>query len=135
VRRRRRAFEWPPGLGRFNPDDWQEWMLDGPDPAADAYKIPLEEFYAMPHETTQLAGYSNGEEILRTVTVGIGDKPPEVIAVWRWIDAHRRWTEARVGGLKQNGYEWLDVWLDGIRAEHRKREELRTTRSRRAGGV
>jgi hypothetical protein len=47
-------------------------------------------------------------------------------AVWRWIDAHRRWRAARREWLQANGLPWLEEWIADVRAEHRKRETLWT---------
>jgi hypothetical protein len=45
-------------------------------------------------------------------------------AVWRWIDAHRRWRNARREWLRANGLPWLEEWIADVQAEHRKRATL-----------
>jgi hypothetical protein len=85
--------------------DWSEWLLDGPDPAAQAYK-----------DGDSTAFYA-----------GLADRPA-VAAAWRRMDAHRRWTAARRAWLEAHGEHRLafDWWIDDIAYEHRVlRQELR----------
>lgn len=115
----------PVPLRRFDERDWQEWLLDGPDPAAEGLVVPLEEWYAAPHPVEQLAGWANGVQTWRTVMVGIGDRP-ELVTDWRRYHAHKRWSHARVAWLKAHDLPWLDAWLDDLRFEHRMlRRDLR----------
>jgi hypothetical protein len=106
----------PAPLRAFNEADWQEWLLDGPDPAADAY-VDMEAFYALPHPAEWVNGWVNGERRTSTVIVGIGDRP-ELVAHYRRMDAHKRWSAARVAWLKERGLPWLDTWIDDMRFEH-----------------
>jgi hypothetical protein len=136
----RRAKQLPPDmpapLREFNPNDWQEWLLPGVDPAADAYAVPLEEWYAMPHETTRLAGYSNGERIVRPTTVGIGDRP-ELVTHYRRLDAHKRWTAARRAWLEEHvdPQAGFDFWIDAVAEHHRmSTRDYPAAREHRPGG-
>lgn len=111
----------PGPLREFNEADWQEWLLDGPDPAADAYAVPLEEWYAPPHPVEVEVFRGTGLPMTtRMEMVGIGDRP-ELVAVWRRVDAHKRWSHARIEWLKARGLPWLATWIDDVRAEHQLR--------------
>ena len=93
----------PQPLATFAEADWQEWQLDGPDPAAAAY-VDMAVFYR------RLEG------------------KPEVAACWRRLDAHKRWTAARRTWLEAHGEHDLafDWWIDDVAYEHRVlRAELR----------
>jgi hypothetical protein len=95
---------FPQPLQEFVEADWQAWLLGGPDPAASAY-VNLEGFYR-----------------------AHADKPPAWHAVYRRLDAHKRWTAARRAWLEANGHHDLafDWWIDDIAHEHRVlRAELR----------
>ena len=103
----RRAKTLRPGLPKslqeFVEDDWSEWLLPGPDPGTVGY-VDVDAFYA-----------------------GLADRP-EVAAVWRRLDAHKRWTAARRTWLEAHGHPDLafDCWLDDVAYEHRVlRAELR----------
>jgi hypothetical protein len=94
---------FPAPLLEFVEADWQQWLLDGPDPATVAY-VDMAAFYR------QL------------------EAKPAVAACWRRLDAHRRWTAARRGWLEAHGQDRLafDWWIDDIAYEHRVlRAELR----------
>jgi hypothetical protein len=110
----------PKPLQAFIEADWQEWMLEGPDPAADAY-VDMEAFYALPHPVTRQVFRGTGlPAVTRTETVGIGDRP-ELVAYWRHLDAHRRWTAARRAWLEAAGHHDLafDTWLDDVSYRNR----------------
>jgi hypothetical protein len=116
-RRKEPDAGWPAPLRAFEPDDWQEWLLDGPDPAQEGLIVPLQEWYAPPHPMQQSAGWVNGVERWHTVMVGIGDRP-EVVAAWRTYHAHKRWSAARIAWLKTRGLPSLETWLEDVKYEH-----------------
>jgi hypothetical protein len=118
-RRREPDPGWPAPLRTFHEADWQEWLLDGPDPAAHAY-VDIDAFYALPHEITEVCGWVDSEQRTRTVMVGIGDRP-DLVAHWRRIDAHHRWREARRAWLKAHGLHDLALhnWIEDIQYERR----------------
>lgn len=97
MRRRRGPVDpLPVPLQTFVESDWSEWLLNRPDPAAEAY-VDLEVFYR-----------------------GLADKPA-VAACYRRRDARTRWHWARRAWLKMYGYHDLafDDWIDEIGSEHR----------------
>jgi hypothetical protein len=97
MRRRQRPGSTLPGPPQhFVEADWSEWLLDGPDPGAEGY-VDMAAFYA-----------------------GIADRP-KLVAAWRRLDAHRRWTAARRAWLEAQGMHQaaVDCWVDDIAAEHR----------------
>lgn len=99
----------PKPLQEFVEADWHEWLLDGPDPAASAYAGgDLERFYRI-H----------------------AHRGPRWATIYRRLDAHKRWTEARRAWLEANGHDdlALDWWIEDISYEHRVlRAELREAR-------
>jgi hypothetical protein len=97
MRRRPRPSEvFPVPLQRFVEADWQEWLLDGRDPGIEGY-VDVDTFYA-----------------------GIADRP-ELVAAWRRLDAHQRWTAARRAWLEERGMRDLAIhyWIQDIQEEHR----------------
>jgi hypothetical protein len=89
----------PKPLQEFVDADWQEWLLDGPDPAASAYKDgDVERFYRL-H----------------------AHRGPRWAATYRRLDAHKRWTAARRAWLEAHGHADLafDWWIDDVAYEHR----------------
>src|SRR5512132_1642953 len=111
----------PQPLREFNADDWQEWLLDGPDPAAAGRGVPLAEFYSPPHPVVREV--FRGTAVPATtevVMVGIGDDA-ELVAHHRLLDAHRRWLEARRAWLAEHvgAQAGFDFWLDAVAEHHR----------------
>jgi hypothetical protein len=90
----------PQPLREFAEADWQEWLLDGPDPAAEAFK-----------DGDSTAFYA-----------GIADRP-ELVAHHRLLDAHQRWIAARRGWLEEHvsADAGFDFWIDAIAEHHRMR--------------
>jgi hypothetical protein len=88
----------PQPLAEFNADDWQEWLLEGPDPAAEAFK-----------DGDSTAFYA-----------GIADRP-ELVAHWGRLDAHKRWYEARRAWLTEHvdAQAGFDFWIDAVAEHHR----------------
>lgn len=117
----------PEVLRTFVAGDWQEWPLDGPDPAQESRKIPLADHYDMPHpmvvEDFRGTAFPT---TTRLIMVGIGNDP-ERVARDRYDDAYKRWTEARRAWLKANVGEdaALDFWIDAISERHRARNSRR----------
>jgi hypothetical protein len=113
----------PQPLREFSAEDWQEWLLGGPDPAQEGRAIPLAEHYAMPHPVQMGGWYVDGVEHMRTVVVGIGDDP-ERVARDRHDDAYKRWTEARRGWLTEHMSveAGLDFWIDATAERYRARQ-------------
>jgi hypothetical protein len=111
----------PQPLRDFDAGDWQEWLLDGPDPAAEGYGTSLAEFYDLPHpvvvEDFRGTAVPTGTKV---VLVGIGDQP-ELVAHHRLLDAHKRWLEARRGWLCEHvdPQAGFDFWLDAVSEHHR----------------
>ena len=87
------------------PADWQAWLLAGEDPAAAAYADgDLEAFYRL-H-----AG-----------------RPPAWHEVSRRLDAHKRWSAARIAWLRARELPWLEDWIDAANYERRVLLELGDT--------
>jgi hypothetical protein len=116
----------PAPLREFRADDWQEWLLPGPDPAQEGRSIPLADHYALPHPVQVGGWYADGVERMRTVVVGIGDDP-ERVAADRHHDAHKRWTEARRAWLAEHvsAEAGLDFWIDATAQRYRYRNAWR----------
>jgi hypothetical protein len=124
----------PQPLREFSAEDWQEWLLEGPDPAQEGRAIPLAEWYAPPHPV-QVGGWIvNGVERFRTVMVGIGDDP-ERVARERQYDAYKRWTEARRAWLTEHvsAEAGLEFWVDAISERYRARRDGRRPAMPRQG--
>jgi hypothetical protein len=117
-RRREPDAGWPAPLRQFEPADWQEWLLDGPDPAQEGLLVPLQEWYAPPHPMEFDGFRGTGlPAVPYTEMIGIGDRP-EVVAAWRTYHAHKRWSAARIAWLKARGLPSLETWLEDVRYEH-----------------
>jgi hypothetical protein len=113
--------DMPQPLREFNADDWQEWLLDGPDPAAEGYAVPLHEWYALPHPKVveDFRGTAH-PTTTKIITVGIGDRP-ELVAHHRLLDAHKRWYETRRAWLCEHvdAQAGFDFWIDAVAEHHR----------------
>lgn len=126
----------PQPLRKFNADDWQEWLLPGPDPAQEGWNVPLAELYALPHPVEREVFRGTALPITReTVMVGIGDQP-ELVAHHRRLDAHRRWIAARRAWMEQHmdPQAGFDFWIDAVAEHHRMSTRDYPARERRPQG-
>jgi hypothetical protein len=113
--------DMPQPLREFNADDWQEWLLDGPDPAEEDRNISLAEYYALPHPKVveDFRGTAH-PTTTKIITVGIGDQL-ELVAHHRRLDAHKRWYEARRAWLEEHvdPQAGFSFWIDAVAEHHR----------------